>query len=30
MYNYYLQEVISAGDGTNFPKQGDKLTMHYQ
>ena len=25
-----LQEVISPGDGTNFPKEGDKLTMHYQ
>jgi hypothetical protein len=24
------QETISAGDGSNFPKAGDKLTMHYQ
>ncbi|EEC43997.1 predicted protein [Phaeodactylum tricornutum CCAP 1055/1] len=23
------KDVISAGDGTNFPKAGDKLTMHY-
>mmetsp|Transcript_483 Transcript_483/g.1101 ORF Transcript_483/g.1101 Transcript_483/m.1101 type:complete len:114 (-) Transcript_483:375-716(-) len=23
------KETISAGDGTNFPKSGDKLTMHY-
>eukprot|EP00591_Stephanopyxis_turris_P003203 CAMPEP_0195511684 /NCGR_PEP_ID=MMETSP0794_2-20130614/3922_1 /TAXON_ID=515487 /ORGANISM="Stephanopyxis turris, Strain CCMP 815" /LENGTH=123 /DNA_ID=CAMNT_0040639337 /DNA_START=63 /DNA_END=434 /DNA_ORIENTATION=- len=23
------KEVISAGDGKTFPKQGDKLTMHY-
>lgn len=22
-------EVITAGDGTNFPKVGDQLTMHY-
>ena len=26
----YSQELISPGDGTNFPKPGDKLTMHYQ
>ncbi len=24
------QETISPGDGANFPKPGDKLTMHYQ
>ena len=24
----YPKEQISAGDGTNFPKPGDKLTMH--
>mmetsp|Transcript_30263 Transcript_30263/g.45011 ORF Transcript_30263/g.45011 Transcript_30263/m.45011 type:complete len:123 (-) Transcript_30263:385-753(-) len=24
-----IQQVLSAGDGTNFPQQGDKLTMHY-
>mmetsp|Transcript_44648 Transcript_44648/g.103222 ORF Transcript_44648/g.103222 Transcript_44648/m.103222 type:complete len:110 (-) Transcript_44648:103-432(-) len=23
------KEVIQAGDGTNFPKKGDKVTMHY-
>jgi len=23
------KETISPGDGTNFPKPGDKLTMHY-
>jgi len=23
------KQVLSAGDGTNFPQQGDKLTMHY-
>ncbi|KAL7496052.1 hypothetical protein ACHAWT_004350 [Skeletonema menzelii] len=23
------KETISAGDGTNFPSPGDKLTMHY-
>ncbi|PVU90862.1 hypothetical protein BB561_004687 [Smittium simulii] len=22
-------EVINPGDGSNFPKAGDKLTMHY-
>jgi hypothetical protein len=25
-----VQVIISPGDGTNFPKEGDKLTMHYQ
>lgn len=25
-----FQEIISPGDGTTFPKPGDKLTMHYQ
>ncbi|KAL7455082.1 hypothetical protein ACHAWC_007018 [Mediolabrus comicus] len=24
-----LQETISPGNGTDFPKPGDKLTMHY-
>jgi len=23
------KEVIKPGDGVNFPKKGDKLTMHY-
>ncbi|KXS18487.1 peptidyl-prolyl cis-trans isomerase, partial [Gonapodya prolifera JEL478] len=23
------REVIKAGDGANFPKKGDKVTMHY-
>ncbi|KAI8801911.1 macrolide-binding protein FKBP12 [Cladochytrium replicatum] len=23
------KEVISAGDGVNFPKKGDTVTMHY-
>jgi FK506-binding protein 1 len=23
------KEIIAAGDGTTFPKQGDQLTMHY-
>ena len=23
------KETISAGDGTNFPKKGDTVTMHY-
>mmetsp|Transcript_34219 Transcript_34219/g.79583 ORF Transcript_34219/g.79583 Transcript_34219/m.79583 type:complete len:110 (-) Transcript_34219:104-433(-) len=23
------KETIKAGDGTNFPKKGDKVTMHY-
>merc|ERR1719158_529987 len=23
------KQVIKAGDGVNFPKNGDKLTMHY-
>ncbi|KAL3816134.1 hypothetical protein ACHAXA_011631 [Cyclostephanos tholiformis] len=23
------KKIISQGDGTNFPKEGDKLTMHY-
>ena len=23
------KEIITAGDGVNFPKQGDELTMHY-
>jgi hypothetical protein len=27
---FIFQELISPGDGTNFPKPGDKLTMHYQ
>mmetsp|Transcript_30794 Transcript_30794/g.46713 ORF Transcript_30794/g.46713 Transcript_30794/m.46713 type:complete len:126 (-) Transcript_30794:2163-2540(-) len=22
-------EILKAGDGENFPKQGDELTMHY-
>ena len=22
-------ELLSAGDGTNFPKKGDKIQMHY-
>jgi FK506-binding protein 1 len=22
-------ETITAGDGENYPKQGDELTMHY-
>jgi hypothetical protein len=24
-----VKETITAGDGKNFPKKGDKLTMHY-
>mmetsp|Transcript_29030 Transcript_29030/g.65548 ORF Transcript_29030/g.65548 Transcript_29030/m.65548 type:complete len:114 (-) Transcript_29030:113-454(-) len=24
-----VKETISPGDGTNFPKRGDSLTMHY-
>jgi hypothetical protein len=24
-----LQETIKEGDGTNFPKKGDKLSMQY-
>ena len=24
-----VKEVIEAGDGKSFPKQGDQLTMHY-
>jgi len=24
------QEILRAGDGTTFPKKGDKLTMHYK
>jgi len=24
------KETISPGDGVTFPKEGDKLTMHYQ
>ena len=23
------RDTIKAGDGVNFPKQGDQLTMHY-
>ena len=23
------QEILKAGDGENFPKKGDKLSMHY-
>uniref|UniRef100_A0A7S2MD69 peptidylprolyl isomerase n=1 Tax=Helicotheca tamesis TaxID=374047 RepID=A0A7S2MD69_9STRA len=23
------KETLTPGDGTNFPSQGDKLTMHY-
>ena len=23
------KEIITAGDGKNYPKQGDTLTMHY-
>ena len=23
------KEIISAGDGVHFPKQGDELAMHY-
>ena len=23
------KEIIKPGDGTNFPKRGDQLTMHY-
>jgi FK506-binding protein 1 len=22
-------EIVTAGDGTSFPKEGDQLTMHY-
>jgi hypothetical protein len=25
-----VKETLTAGDGKNFPKKGDKLTMHYQ
>ncbi|CRG89201.1 Peptidyl-prolyl cis-trans isomerase [Talaromyces islandicus] len=24
-----IREVLSAGDGQNFPKPGDQITMHY-
>ena len=24
------KEIIREGDGTNFPKKGDKLSMHYK
>jgi len=24
------KETLRPGDGTTFPQQGDKLTMHYQ
>jgi FK506-binding protein 1 len=27
--NIQLQETISPGNGTDYPKPGDKLTMHY-
>ena len=25
----FFQDVMKAGDGENFPKKGDKLSMHY-
>jgi FK506-binding protein 1 len=24
------KEILREGDGTNFPKKGDKLSMHYK
>ena len=23
------KDIIKAGDGTNYPKKGDKVSMHY-